>query len=547
MIAAVKTNRNLIVGGSLLILAILFGVNHFWGFFGHYGYDDMTYAGLANSVLHNKFVLSNDHATYRWVVIFLTAISYKFFGINDHSSALMPMLCTLATAWLISRCIANVWHAALSVFLFGLHTWTLYYADKIMPDIYVAFFFFASIYIIYQQRKNNKLSYRNGVALSLMLFLAILSKETIILTIPVFAYLMLTDIFQKRNLSFWAATLISLSLILILYLIFIKIETGHFLQRYYAIRLQSYFNPCSYDLLPFSQTVNRITSGLWLVFVRSGLALFLVFGLVSITGRSLRGLVRVTSAEDYFPTVFLLTVLCCNFMSTSPTHYVPMCEDPRHYLFLVPVAVIAGLDGMMRFFNAPKKFFWLIISFIILFYISYKNSYENPLYTYLPMIIIAVLALTISMVSPGKILSPAMKAMLCVGIIGVLLAQDEQSFIYARSMGYRFQKELVKKNLKGKQENILVLTNTVARNYGPYTIAYDTSHVIFRSFEDIKDRDILSGRKIYLLIDGFTLTMSGRGWEGMPHYAQDNRNYKVIDKNAGAELYEIRAEDVKTD
>ena len=107
-----------IVGISILVLAFIFLANHFFGFFGHYGYDDMYYAALSQQVLAHNFSLGNDHYNYRWVTIFLTALAYKVLGVNDTASALMPMAFTLLTAWIIAKCVQDKWQAALAVFLF---------------------------------------------------------------------------------------------------------------------------------------------------------------------------------------------------------------------------------------------------------------------------------------------------------------------------------------------------------------------------------------------------------------------------------------------
>lgn len=551
-----NTDRKYLIALSMLAMLGILLINHFWGFFGHFGFDDMSYAGLANSVLKGKFSLGDDHTNYRWVVIFLTAFSYKIFGINDHSSALMPMLCTLVMAWMVARCVADKWMAALSIFLFGLYSWTLFYADKIMPDIYVAFFYFLAIYIVYQQRKDGSRALTRGMLFAFSIFFAVLSKETILLTIPVFGYLLLTDVIQKRNGKFWMAALLSLGIIMSLYLCFIKIETGHFMQRYYAIKLQSYFNPCSYDQLPVSETIRRISSRLWLVFLGSGLFLLIIPALVALLSISFKNIVAISDAEYHFPVVFILTLLCCNFMSTSLTHYVPMCEDPRHYLFMVPIAAVAGAAGWGIFLKNPVRYSWMVAAFGLCFYAAYANNAENKLQIYLTVLVVCSLILSAAIIFPkyfsgtnnerANTMAWLFKGGMTLCIIIALLAQSRDSLLYAGKMGYRYQKELVKKNLRGKQENIIVLTNKVGRNYGPYQLGYDTSHVIFRSYEDIKNKEILQHRRVYLLVDGFTNMLSGKQWEDMPHYAQDTKRYKLIDNVNGAELYEISAEDVST-
>jgi hypothetical protein len=49
------------VGLSLLILIFILLINHLFGFFGHYGYDDLYYAAISQQVLAHTFSLGNDH------------------------------------------------------------------------------------------------------------------------------------------------------------------------------------------------------------------------------------------------------------------------------------------------------------------------------------------------------------------------------------------------------------------------------------------------------------------------------------------------------
>ncbi len=530
---------NGLTGVSLMILMAVFLVNHLFGFFGHYGYDDLYYAAKSHQVLTHTFSLGNDHYNYRWVTIFLTALAYRLFGINDHSSAVMPVLFTLLTAYLVARCVANKWQACLAVFLFGLYSWTLFYADKIMPDVYVAFFFFAGIYIVYIQQVSGNKNLLNGFLFALSLMLGFLSKETILLTIPIFCYLFIADVLQKRNVRFWVAAILSAILLLALYFVFTGIETGSFFQRFYAIAHGSYFNPCSYDLLPFSETIRRIGWGLWLVFIRSGLFLLIFFSLAVIIKRPAKDMLKISTADDFFPLVMILGLLCANFMTTSPLHYVPMCDDPRHYLFLIPVAAVVASKGVLFFFENPKQFFWLPVLFFMAFIIARNQQFENPWLTYFPVFLITTTALLASFAGFNFMVAGT------VAVFAVLFAQPVQSFLYARQQGYRYQKWLVKDNLVNSKENAWVITNEVERNLGNYYLGFDTSHIAFKSFNDIKTQPVPEGKNLYLLLDGFSNMMSGKRWEDLPGYARNTKPYQLADRKGNAELYRIKREDLK--
>ena len=56
-------------------LAIWLVVYHVYGYFGHYGFDDMDYAYYAAQWANGNVLLNNDMFAYRWAIIVPTAIS----------------------------------------------------------------------------------------------------------------------------------------------------------------------------------------------------------------------------------------------------------------------------------------------------------------------------------------------------------------------------------------------------------------------------------------------------------------------------------------
>ena len=328
-------------------------------------------------------------------------------------------------------------------------------------------------------------------------------------------------------------------ILMMAYFVVINMATGSFFQRFYAIRNGSYFNPCSYDLLPFSKTINRITSALWMVFIRSGLFFLITFSLAAISKRRIKDMFRITGPGDFFPMVLILGLLCANFMTTSPMHYVPMCEDPRHYLFLIPVAAIVASKGIFLFFENPKPFFLIPVLFFVTFGVARNQHFENPWVTYLPLGIVTLIALVASFARINLVLAGVL------AVAAVSFAHPVQSFLYAREAGYRFQKQIVRNNIVGRKDSVVVITNTVERNYGNYYLGFDTSRIIFKSFDDVKHQGILPDKKIFLLLDGFSNTMSGKSWEDLPAYAKQTNRYTLADSIGCAELFEIKPENLK--
>lgn len=554
--ASIENRKRSVLKSSLalLVLVLLLLINHFWAYWGNSGYDEISYANIANSILKGKFILADDHANYRWIVVFLTALSYKLFGINDHTSSLMPFLATTGIAVLISRLQLDWKQTLMALFFFGLQSWILFFSDKIFPDMFVAFFFFSALFQLYQFRASKKYALLQGFILALLLFLGFLAKETILLTVPVFLYLAGTDIVQRKRRSFWLSALFSSTVLSLLYLIFIKLLTGHYLQRFYAIQTQSYYNPCSYDLLPLSVTLRRIAYTLWLVFLESGQLWVIILALVAVAGRPLKNLLLLSTAEDFFPMVSVLTLLCADLMSTSFTHYIPMCDNPRHFLFLSPVLAVVAAEGMNQYIKGPVRFFWLPVLMGFLFWLALRFSRNNAWIVYLPWLIlttaISLFALWRKYSGSGtlrydKPLPQKLTAVVYVALALICCAQPIRACLYARSCGYRFQQELFMRHVRPAKNRTLVITNPVERNYGPYYMAYDTALVHFMSYADVQKNGIPPGYRLLLFNDGFTGTACGLHWQDMPEYARQTAKYKLIEHLGCAEIYELHYEDVK--
>jgi hypothetical protein len=65
-------NSSWIKKTTFLFLLIFVVFYHFFGFQGHYGWDDMEYARLAKQWADGAFDLSTNHFTYRWTIVGLT-------------------------------------------------------------------------------------------------------------------------------------------------------------------------------------------------------------------------------------------------------------------------------------------------------------------------------------------------------------------------------------------------------------------------------------------------------------------------------------------
>ena len=136
-----------------LVLSILIMVLfHLFGYSGHFGFDDMHYAYLANELKNGNFYLQ-DHFSYRLGTLLFTWLTYCLFGINDFASSLPSMTYSAICLYLVYQMLKKQSNLILC---FGLlltisSEWFLFYSDKLMPDFAVTFAFVGAFYAVYRQ------------------------------------------------------------------------------------------------------------------------------------------------------------------------------------------------------------------------------------------------------------------------------------------------------------------------------------------------------------------------------------------------------------
>ncbi len=188
-----------------LFFGLLLVLYHVFGYFGHYGFDDMVYARLAKNMADGTLVFDNSFS-FRFGILIPLALSYFFFGVSDFSSSMPSLIVSLSILFLVYSLVKKYGNVqtflalCLTVFI---HPF-LFHSDKIMADIYVAFFLFLSVYWIDRYRftvKKNEVLY--AFLFSLSLLFAFISKETVVLFLPLPITLFFIDLYNKRSVRFW--------------------------------------------------------------------------------------------------------------------------------------------------------------------------------------------------------------------------------------------------------------------------------------------------------------------------------------------------------
>lgn len=341
----------------------------------------MHYGKLAFEFLNGPLDYS-DHYSYRWTIISFTALSYYLFGVSDFSTAL-PALFLSSTMLLVMY-----WQfrkkpliLAFVYILFFAIKWNVFYTDKIMPDIYVSCFLFLawSVYLKFDDKKQ----YLKSFLFPFLLFLAFISKGTVILFLPLILYYLILDLF-KGKFKKWMYISVAGFIILGGYMISINTLTGDFLSRFTAIESNQYFNACSYDQMPFSETLKRLTFDFAKLIWEHSLIVFLAFS-VGAKLYAYFGSLPIKNQKQihWYSNTIIVLFLSMNFMTISLKSYNPTCLDIRHFIFVVPIMAVCSayiLDALHL--NMKAKRIVLLLSCVLLIptinQLKYSKSLKYP-------------------------------------------------------------------------------------------------------------------------------------------------------------------------
>jgi len=522
----------------LIFIAFVFVlmIHHLWGYLGHYGYDDMEYARVAARLASGEFDAGN-HCSFRLTIVGLTALSYKFFGINDWASAFPALLLSIGTLVLVYRILKDeswpILTIGLALFLFN--NWTFFYSDKLMPDVAVTFFAFLFCYVIYSFKylppKMPAFAYSFLAAFAL--FLCFNSKETVVLLAPLVVWLIVTDFILKRHRKFWLQFIGYSVALLVGYLVVCQIIFGNAIIRINAIVANSYLNACSYDQQPFIETLKRITFGLAKLFLIQDMLLGFFVVSIAFFFVPIRQLLKLTDKKSFFIVSSAVLMLSSNFMSISVTSYIPMCPDPRHYLFIIPVVAVAAaliLKDHLCVFRFRMGLFVLVL-FAFVFALFFRSA--TGYHLYLPVLV----AIGSVVFLKNQVQSQPIFAVL---LVAALLIQPIDMMAYAKSVNYQKQKEIVKKELIDKNQVCVVITDEVQKRLGNYYSGFSpnaTCHFI--NYAEADTFHFQANDKKIVLNNWYTRYLSGMDDQDLPYYAATAENPFFRDDKLNLSIYEL--------
>ncbi len=499
------------------IFVLILIAYHFFAYIGHYGYDDLHYAKLANDFKHG-LVNYDDHYSFRTPVIALTSLSYAVFGISDFSSSLPAMLISVSVLFFVFLLLKDKGnkHLIIGLSLTGLSNFFLLYSDKLMPDMYVVLSVIAVLFFFHRYRYKNKTEkeWLYALLIALALLFGFMSKGTIVLLLPLLAYFFFVDVFQKKHIKFWVYTVAINLVVFAAYFLVIWLLTGDVLQRFHAITQNSYLNLCSYSEQPKIILLKRIVYEFFLLMINSGMAAGFIFVLAYMLQKKSLNVLKMENEFSFWITSSLILLLSSNFMSISFTAYSPMCLDPRHYLFLIPVVAVPASSVVVEFLEKkslkiPILVFSLLITVCAFFF--QKGSFWG---LYLPL---SLLILSHIVWKKNDFLQKTFVFLFMI----IALIKPLRMVKYAHEVQYNKQKEIYLEQVQKSMTNSVIITNDVQKRLANYYAGFEQN--LSNEIIDFRDfvYDSTDNRKKILFLNWYTQYLSGMNEDDLPYFARN--------------------------
>lgn len=322
-----------------LTLAML--ISRYAGFYTFKGSDDLHYAFLSNHVLNGSYDMyfAQDIYAGRTVVVLYQALWFKLSGINDFSMCMPSLSVLILLAYLVCfKC--GLQKDIRTIVLAG----SLIYFNPIvtratlgnLPDVYIALIA-VLVFLLIKKNTGYLSTKRNilwGFITALLLLAGLFVKENIVL-IYAGAAVLLFYYRKKISRNFVIAMVTTVFIGSAGYLLFYYINTGDSFYRFVQIKNSAFFNFCSYQCLPKTELLKRLTVTVPFAAVLTGAYPLLLLATVLFGCKQ-----QIKPDTRFWKITFISLLVLALYFPFSIYPYVPLCHDMRQFFFLFPFAAI---------------------------------------------------------------------------------------------------------------------------------------------------------------------------------------------------------------
>jgi hypothetical protein len=524
-----RNQKRLILCGFILLLFIHVLIS----FAGFYNNDDINYARHAAAIMHNgiDFSPAADQFQLRWTTIYSTAFFYRLFGINDFTSALSSLisfsLCGLLLQKILLQKKLSIYFFSMLIFFFA-HS-TIFYSHRLLADPAMAF---AVLWMYFSYRnyhlKNIKPGYY-GLQFAVAFFLAVITKETIIIILPLFAFFFINDIFKKRLFRFWMYAGGSSLILVFCYLLYFKITTGDFFYRYHVLENINRGSATDFAIIKSADVISRIGYLLWKAMLLNG---DMLIYMTAVSAFLYRKKLQLTTAERLDSIGFVILLLSANLMTISFKYYVPLPHDPRHFLFLIPFAALTGGRLLTGFISDPKRYLLLPLFMIIATTVMFLLNTGLTKYLYF-LFTAALLFAYLLQYFLRRSLSIKSIVLILTPLFFINYLIDILKPVYPF---YADHKKVIERNFIGKNDHAVVVSaDAFSGEMSEYFLKFNTGKIKFIAADSVKDLSTDEG--FYLLVGDLNPGMK----EKIDLIRKtDSSSIKIIDSMKNVYLYQFR-------
>jgi hypothetical protein len=355
--------------GGIVCFSIVTAVYFFstWlTFKGFNGTDDLHYALLSSDLLKGKYnpFESNDIFSGRILLIAWQAFIYLILGITTFSTQVGTLLVTVVCCYLTIFKLARFKNSnsiLLGCSLFYFNPVLAEASLGVLPDVYIML---AAIIVFLLWQKilvthHRKTIILQSILIGLTVFAAMFFKENAFIFIP---FLIFISLFTGKKKNIAAATIsIATFFVCVLFSGWMYYSyTGDFFFRVHQVIHSNYPNVCSYATFSTKEKIARLTYGVWLQFIIESFYP-VILAAILIVLRFLIDRSFTLKKDNTILAFIILFVLGLYFPFSLNGGYQPLCERPRHFIFLLPLGALICVN----FFNETRKnqrVMWLFIA-----------------------------------------------------------------------------------------------------------------------------------------------------------------------------------------
>lgn len=542
--------------GLVLVVTVAFFVLTHEGL---YDLDDYLYARYAQALasgtyrpLPDPLHLLHDPLQERLLIFGPVAALYRLLGVNIISTTLWPLLCTLGCAvviWQLYRR-REPMVAAGALLLLGLHYFTLNLSTYLYPDNVLMFWCLAGAAALVVGRRAGQLRPTAwGAGFAVLSFAALLSKETIVFSLPFYLGLLAWDAWRRQHGRFWRMALLTGVGLLTAYLLYYQLLTGDVLYRYHIIeQTNAYMRDGNYVQGRAGALLGRVTWEPLAFFVALGMGVMLVLAAAAGFGRrqqpSPAGTTTPADEAGYWVALAASTLAFYWWGSTSLHEYNPISLQARMVTPLLPPLAVAAGFGLRNLWQTGRGS-WLL-GLVLLGFAGWLHNGVSVLYGGLGLLLLALAGL-LRMRKLPIWLTPGTSGFgaLLLGALALLLLIRPVYYMRKPSVSAHFaQARLLKTHLPASQRGVVFTDDMLLRHADFYYGFRPTPNLRYERFARRDSVARRPGDKSWLLLNRATL-QNDELTRLLIHYSADSMltwfpRRRLVAQDGPVELYEVR-------